>query len=87
MIPMGVIFHSKNDGGPLWPDLVLANVVHLAGNPVLVGVLEGGMTSGAPSVAIRIDLDDGRHVVVETTAKLFVSAAKLIEGRYPDLLK
>ena len=61
MIPMII----KLDGEGAWPDL-LDNpaVVHLAnGPPIQLAVLRSGMASGRPSVAIRIDLPDGQHVV------------------------
>ena len=43
------------------------------------------MTSGNPSVAIRVDLPDGRIVFVETSVKLFLAAAALIRAKYPEV--
>lgn len=73
---------------PPWPELADRNVIHLDGNtspPLMVAPLKGGMSSGAPSVAFRIDLPDGRHVLAETSLKLLIEAVeimhKLMHGR------
>ena len=50
-----------------------------------VGGLPRGMTSGNPSVAIRIDLPDGRVVVAETSLRLFLAAAAALRARYGEL--
>lgn len=60
-------------------------IIHLAGEAVIkMLALEGGMASGKPSVAIRLDLPDGRTVIAETSARLFVMAAAAIVGKWPD---
>lgn len=83
MIQMTVILAGDN----AWPDLKDKEIVHLANNapPIQVAALPGGMASGRPSVALRLDLPDGRVVIAETTARLFVSAGRAIAARYPDL--
>lgn len=75
------------EGDKSWPDLKDRPFIHLAEGapPIQVAVLDGGMTSGLPSVAIRLDLPDGRVVVAETSARLFVTAAREISARYPKL--
>ena len=85
MIPMVI----KLDGDAAWPELVGKDVIHLGnGAPAIqVAVLEAGMSSGRPSIAIRIDLPDGRFVIAETTARLFCTAGKAIMARYPDLFE
>jgi hypothetical protein len=77
----------KLDGDNAWPELKDKPCIHLANGapPISVAVLNGGLVSGRPSVAIRIDLPDGQTVVAETTARLFCTAAKAIMARYPDL--
>lgn len=79
----------KLDGDGVWPELRDKRVIHLANDAPAIQVctLEGGLASGRPSVAIRIDLPDGRTVIAETTARLFVSAGRAIAARYPDLFK
>lgn len=76
------------DGDNAWPDLRAKahKVVHLSdGATIKVCVLEGGMSSGKPSVCFRIDLPDGRVVLAETSARLFVMAAAAIVGKWPDV--
>ena len=85
---MTISFVAK---GPLaeteWPDLDVEDVIHLGNGapPVRVAVLDGGMESGLPSIALRIDLPGGQSVIAETTARLFCTAARAIMARYPDL--
>ncbi len=58
--------------------------VHLGdGAPAIrVSYLSGGMESGLPSVAFIFELPDGKsYVIAETTARLFVQAAKLIQTK------
>jgi hypothetical protein len=77
--------------GPLveteWPDLKRENCIHLGNDapPVRLAVLDKGLESGRPSIALRLDLPDGKTVIAETTARLFCSAARAIMARYPDL--
>lgn len=79
------------DGDACWPDLSFgknANAIHLTeGNPIKIAVLTAGMTSGRPSIAIRIDLPGGPAIVAETSARLLVSIGRLIEAKYPNLLE
>lgn len=76
------------DGDNAWPDLKdkPADKFHHSKDIAAVAMLNGGMVSGRPSVAFRIELDDGSTVVAETSARLFVSAARAIHARHPDLL-
>lgn len=77
------------EGDGAWPDLQYrpTDIIHLSNDakPIRVVVLNGGMETGRPSLAMRIDLPDGKVVVAETSARLFCSAAKLIMSKYPDL--
>jgi hypothetical protein len=77
----------KLNGDNAWPDLQDKDVIHIAdgGPPIQVAILDHGMTSGRPSVAIRIDIPDGRTIIAETTARLFCNAAKAFMAKYPDL--
>ena len=60
-------------------------VIHLTG-PFIVAALESGMKpSGAPSLAIRIDLPDGRTVIQETSLKLWYTATRAFKGKFGDL--
>lgn len=76
--------HLSGDG--LWPDLLDKTVHHLANDapPIQVSALADGMVSGAPSVAIRIDLPNGEVVLAETSLALFLMAADALKARYGD---
>lgn len=82
---IGMTINLEGDNG--WPDLRGKPVVHLGNDakPIQIAVLDGGMTSGRPSVALRFELPDGTTVIAETTARLFVTAARAIHAKYPDL--
>lgn len=88
MIALNVSFLAS---GPLteteWPDLKRANCIHLGNDapPIKLAVLDKGTQSGQPSIALRIDLPDGKTVIAETAARLFCAAARAIIARYPDL--
>ncbi len=71
-----------------WPDLDRSKVVHLGNGapPIGLAVLDMGMASGLPSIMLRLDLPDGTHVLAETSARLFVSAAQMILAKHPRLL-
>lgn len=52
---------------------------------IRVGVLEAGMESGKPSVALGIFLpNNGGCVLAETSLALFLSAADAFRARYGD---
>jgi hypothetical protein len=75
------------DGDGAWPDLAekigSGRVVHLAeGSQIGICALPGGMASGRPSIAIRIDLPNGQTAVIETSWVVFGTAAAAIAGRY-----
>lgn len=74
---------------PAWPDLAEhpERLIWLSNDepPIQIGALEAGMTSGRPSVAIRIDLPDGRIVVAETSLRLFQMANAALLGRFGDV--
>ena len=72
----------KLEGDASWPDLAdkpddqIIDVHNLE-----VALLPGGMESGRASVAIRIDLPDGRVVIAQTSQQLFDAAASAFRGR------
>lgn len=70
---------------PAWPELSAPDAkVHHTNKPIGVTALAGGMQSGKPSVALRIDLDDGAVVIAETSLALFLTAADALKARYGD---
>lgn len=85
MIPLTI----NLDGDNAWPDLVDKQVIlpaSMDGAAVQLALLDNATKQGRPAVTIRIDLADGRVVLAETTARLFVTAARLILTRHPKLL-
>jgi hypothetical protein len=80
-----IIIEPNGDGA--WPDLKDRPFHHLAEGaaPIRVAFLDGGMRSGRPSVAIRLDLPDGQTVVAETSGRLFAAAARALKAKFPDV--
>ena len=72
------------DGDGAWPDLADNPNVQFVKEPIGLAVLTNGMQSGKPSVALRIDLPDGKIIVAETSLALFAMAARGIRARYED---
>lgn len=76
------------DGDGCWPDLKLGGrpVIHTT-DPIEVALLRGGMKSGKASVGIRINLEDGRTVIAETSLALFTAAADAFRARLDEETK
>ncbi len=78
MIVMSVIL----DGDGCWPDLQDKKIIRPVS--LQVAALRGGTKGGFPSVAFRIDLEDGRTVIAETSLKLLLTASDLFRAKYGD---
>ena len=80
----------KLNGDGAHPDLAgkigTDQVVHLGNEapPIQLSGLENGMSSGKPSVMIRLDLPDGRTVLAETSLALLLIAADAFKARFGD---
>ena len=61
-------------------------IIDLADKPFTVAALTRGTTGGKPSVMIRLDLPDGRVVLQQTTARLWIVVARALRGKWPDEL-
>ncbi len=83
---MSPVLTVRLTGDGAWPDLLDKTVHHLGNDapPIQVSALADGMASGAPSVAIRIDLPNGEVVLAETSLALFLMAADALRVRYGD---
>jgi hypothetical protein len=78
------------DGDGAFPELQKhKKLVHLQNDspPIQLAVLDAGMSSGLPSIVLRLDLPDGSVVLAETSARLFCSAGKAIMAKYPGLFE
>lgn len=82
MPALTIKFVGPGDGA--WPDLAekdAAGKLHHVKEEMQLSFLTGGMTSGAASVALRLDLPNGDTVLAETSAKLFLLAADALRAR------
>lgn len=80
------VLKLKMEGDGCWPDLAekIAAGELLRSEDIELAVLSGGLVSGKPSVAIRINLDDDTVVIAETSLVLFLSAADAFKAKYGD---
>lgn len=79
--------NARGDGA--WPDLQAkmqaGQVIWLRDEtPISLTALAAGTEGGKPSVALRLDLPDGRTVVVETTLALWLTAADILRTAHGD---
>lgn len=58
-----------------------SDIIHLKG-PFTVAALASGMTSGHPSLAIRIDLPENKVLIQETSVAAWLAVARALEGKY-----
>jgi hypothetical protein len=72
--------HVCGDG--CWPDLAEKPEKMIHTEQMEIAALPHGMVSGAPSVAFRIDLPDGRVVIAETSLKLLVGATRVLVAKH-----
>lgn len=79
MIPMKIDFLGEDDFFCSEHEFYPEGSIHL-------GVTPHGLASGRPSVLVKFNVED-RSVVIPTTARLFVTIAKMIEAKYPDLME
>ena len=69
------------EGKDAWPDLKDQQVIHIS-KGVQVAGLPSGTQNKSPAVAIRVDLEDGQVVIVETSIRLLYTAVKMLAERY-----
>jgi hypothetical protein len=84
------------EGDAAWPDLPRLDAAHTfvhlgeEAPPIQIAGLAGGMQSGRPSVAIRLDLPDGTAVMAALSRRLmlslalFLTAAEALKAHYGD---
>ena len=74
------------DGDGCWPDLngKGPDQVIMVDN-LAIAFLAGGMSSGKPSLTLRIDLPDGRSVITQTSLELFQQAARVFGAKAAHL--
>lgn len=74
-------------GDVYWDDIAAINDagdVITPTKPLAVAGLECGMTSGKPSVGVRMELPGGKVAVVEVSLQNFLTAADALRVRFGD---
>lgn len=86
MLELDLIFAGHDDPPP-WAAALsdLKQVHHLPEAIWHVIVLEGGMASGGPSIALRLDLENGDCVVAESSVALFSQIVVACRAKYPEV--
>jgi hypothetical protein len=77
------VLNIKLDGEGCWPDLSGKGpdqVIDVA-SPIDIALAPRGMMSGKASIAIRLDLPDGRTVIAQTSFELFEACARAFRSR------
>jgi len=80
------------DGDNAWPDLVerRGDIVH-ARDVTWKLALKGGMSSGAPSLVLRLDLGPALRgsqiVIAETSLAAWIAATCALRGRFPEAFR
>jgi hypothetical protein len=87
MPTMRITVVHKEDPAP-WGDLLDRKVLALdPETPWHVVIIEAGMDSGAPSIALRIDLEDGTPLIAETSLAAWLTATAAFRGAFPEAFK
>jgi hypothetical protein len=70
---------------PPWEDIATGGLPFTdLGESWKVAVLERGMRSGDPSVALRLDLPDGRILIAQTSVAAWIAATAAMRGAFPE---
>lgn len=75
--------HLNLEGDNAWPDLEPDGFV-VGPEEWRLAVLERGMSSGKPSIALRLDLPTGQTVIAQTSLAAWIAVTCALRGRYPD---
>ena len=84
MTAMEIQVHLEEGG--CFKDFRGKEIIHL-GNlspPIRIAALTKGTKGGRVSVAIGLDIGQGRVVLAETTLALFLNAADLLRAKFGD---
>ena len=79
-------FHPILESEEHWSDLLDKEVIYLGNeaSPVEIVAMPGGMASGRTSISLRLDLPDGRVVIVETALYELAKAVREIQERFGE---
>lgn len=89
-MPTTDIVVVRQGEAPAWPELDRGQILHLPDSVWRVALIEGGMASGAPSVALRLDLpvpvtidQPPVHLIAETSIASLISTVLMARGAFP----
>lgn len=71
----------KLDGDGCWPELNPDECLDLTDVEWKVALLQNGTVRGKPTVLLRVDVEGGRPILLQTTLALFLAAAEAFKGR------
>jgi hypothetical protein len=79
-------FHPILEPEEQWSDLLDKEVIYLGdeASPIEIVAMPRGMASGKTSISLRLDLPDGRVVIVETALYALADAVRTIQERYGE---
>jgi hypothetical protein len=74
------------DGDGCWPDLLgkVGTETVIETEWESISCLPNGMSSGKPSVMLRLNLPDGRVVLSQTSLQMLLTIADAFKGRFGD---
>lgn len=82
---------KRDDPGPLFPEVVEAGFMEILPESTWkVALIEGGMASGKPAVALAIPTPDGRpenYVIVQTSLEMLTMILGAARGAFPDFFR
>ena len=79
-------FHTILEPEERWDDLLEKEVIYLGNEaaPVEIVAMPEGMASGRTSISMRLDLPDGRVVILETALYELARAVQAIQKRFGE---
>jgi hypothetical protein len=67
-----------------WVDVLDRPTFLVPGDCWRIAGIEGGMESGAPSVMLRVDLEDGQVVIGQNSLAAWIGATCALRGAFPE---
>jgi hypothetical protein len=84
MIPLSIRFHPDPQE-LIFPEVEEGQGVEASIAEVVC--IANGMQGGRPSVALKLELPDGKIGVALTSARLFCTFARMMQAKHPDLFE
>lgn len=76
---------AHDDDEVAWPEINVENIVDVPDEAMWnVAIMEHGMGSGLPSVALNVRLPDGTEVVAQTSVAIWSSVTIAARGAFPE---